>query len=84
MKIASFNINNVNRRLANLVDWLRASEPDVVCLRSSRRQLGVPRESSARGRIRRGVARGEELERSRDPGALSAHRHPHGAARRPG
>ena len=32
MKIASFNINNVNRRLANLVDWLRASEPDVVCL----------------------------------------------------
>ena len=32
MKIASFNINNVNRRLANLIDWLRDSEPDVVCL----------------------------------------------------
>ena len=30
------------------------------------------------------MARGEELERSRDPGALVAHRHPHGAARRPG
>jgi exodeoxyribonuclease III len=32
MKIATFNINNVNRRLANLLDWLRAASPDVVCL----------------------------------------------------
>ena len=32
MKIATFNINNVNKRLQNLVAWLRASEPDVVCL----------------------------------------------------
>ncbi|MGH6886995.1 MAG: exodeoxyribonuclease III [Geminicoccales bacterium] len=32
MKIATFNINNVNRRLPNLLEWLRASEPDVVCL----------------------------------------------------
>jgi exodeoxyribonuclease-3 len=32
MKIASFNINNVNRRLSNLIDWLRNSAPDVVCL----------------------------------------------------
>jgi exodeoxyribonuclease III len=32
MKIATFNINDVNRRLPNLLEWLRASEPDVVCL----------------------------------------------------
>jgi exodeoxyribonuclease-3 len=32
MKIATFNINNVNKRLANLLAWLRAAEPDVVCL----------------------------------------------------
>jgi exodeoxyribonuclease III len=32
MKIATFNINNVNRRLPNLLEWLRASQPDVVCL----------------------------------------------------
>jgi exodeoxyribonuclease III len=32
MKIASFNINNINRRLTNLIDWLREAEPDVVCL----------------------------------------------------
>ncbi len=32
MKIATFNINNVNRRLANLLDWLEAARPDAVCL----------------------------------------------------
>ena len=32
MKIASFNINNINRRLTNLLTWLRAAEPDIVCL----------------------------------------------------
>jgi exodeoxyribonuclease III len=32
MKIATFNINNVNKRLVNLLAWLRAAEPDVVCL----------------------------------------------------
>jgi exodeoxyribonuclease-3 len=32
MKIASFNVNDVNRRLSNLLAWLREAEPDVVCL----------------------------------------------------
>ncbi len=32
MRIATFNINNVNRRLANLLAWLDATQPDVVCL----------------------------------------------------
>jgi exodeoxyribonuclease-3 len=32
MKIASFNINNVNKRLGNLIAWLKAAKPDVVCL----------------------------------------------------
>ena len=32
MKIASFNINNINRRLPNLLEWLRETEPDVVSL----------------------------------------------------
>ena len=32
MKIATFNINGVNRRLPNLLDWLAEAEPDVVCL----------------------------------------------------
>jgi exodeoxyribonuclease III len=32
MKIATFNINNVNKRLANLLAWLDEARPDVVCL----------------------------------------------------
>jgi exodeoxyribonuclease-3 len=32
MKIATFNINNVNRRLPNLLRWLRTAKPDIVCL----------------------------------------------------
>ena len=32
MRIATFNINNVNRRLPNLLQWLKAAKPDVVCL----------------------------------------------------
>jgi len=32
MKIATFNVNNVNKRLANLLAWLKAAKPDVVCL----------------------------------------------------
>lgn len=32
MKLATFNINNVNRRLANLLAWLEEAEPDIVCL----------------------------------------------------
>ena len=32
MKIATFNINNVNKRLGNLLRWLRQAQPDVACL----------------------------------------------------
>ncbi len=32
MRIATFNINNVNKRLANLLAWLEETQPDVVCL----------------------------------------------------
>src|SRR6185437_6286719 len=32
MKIATFNINNIGRRLSNLLAWLRVAKPDVVCL----------------------------------------------------
>jgi exodeoxyribonuclease III len=32
MKIATFNINNVNRRLPNLLHWLKSARPDICCL----------------------------------------------------
>jgi exodeoxyribonuclease III len=32
LKIATFNINNINKRLSNLLSWLERAEADVVCL----------------------------------------------------
>jgi exodeoxyribonuclease III len=32
MKIATFNVNNVRKRLPNLLEWMREGSPDVVCL----------------------------------------------------
>jgi len=32
MKLATFNINNVARRLPNLLAWLKAAKPDILCL----------------------------------------------------
>ena len=32
MKIASFNINDISKRLGNLLAWLADMRPDVVCL----------------------------------------------------
>ena len=34
MKIATFNINNVRKRLPNLLNWMREADPDVVCLQT--------------------------------------------------
>ena len=36
MKIATFNVNNINKRLQNLLGWLTSSRPDVVCLQELR------------------------------------------------
>jgi exodeoxyribonuclease-3 len=32
VRIATFNINGIERRLENLLAWLRSAQPDVVCL----------------------------------------------------
>src|SRR3954468_919176 len=32
MKIATYNVNGVNGRLPRILDWLRETSPDVVCL----------------------------------------------------
>jgi exodeoxyribonuclease-3 len=32
MKIATFNVNGINGRLANLLAWLEETQPDVACL----------------------------------------------------
>jgi exodeoxyribonuclease-3 len=32
LKVATVNINNVRKRLPNLLDWLGSAKPDIVCL----------------------------------------------------
>lgn len=40
MKIATFNVNNVRRRLPNLLDWLAESRPDIACLQELKTEHG--------------------------------------------
>ena len=32
MRIPTYNVNGINGRLANLLDWLRDTAPDIACL----------------------------------------------------
>lgn len=41
MRIATFNINNINKRLDNLLSWLAEAEPDVVCLQELKAEQGA-------------------------------------------
>ena len=40
MRIATFNINNINKRLDNLLAWLAKAEPDVVSLQELKAEQG--------------------------------------------
>ena len=40
MKIATYNVNNINRRLDILLAWLAAAEPDIVCLQELKAATG--------------------------------------------
>jgi exonuclease III len=43
VKIATYNINNINKRLANLLNWLEREKPEVVCLQEVKtEQQGFP------------------------------------------
>ena len=45
MKIATFNINGIKARIEALPRWLKAAEPDVVCLQEIKSvDEGFPRE----------------------------------------
>jgi exodeoxyribonuclease-3 len=74
VKIVTFNINNINQRLENLLAWLAKTGPDVVCLQ----ELRAEQQAFPAGRLRalgyRAVWQGERswngvaiLARDRDP-----------------
>jgi exodeoxyribonuclease III len=41
VRVATFNINNINKRLENLLAWLAKTEPDVVCLQELKAEQGA-------------------------------------------
>src|SRR5262249_46294062 len=48
MKIATWNINSVRRRLPLVLDWLAKNQPDVLCLQETK----VPDEQFPAGEFR--------------------------------
>ena len=59
MKIVTFNINNINKRLDNLVAWLGKTEPDVVCLQELKAEQRAFPERALRALGYRSVWHGE-------------------------
>lgn len=74
LKIATFNINNINKRMDNLISWLAEAEPDVVCLQELKAEQHAFPEQTLRKLGYRAVWQGERswngvaiLSRDRDP-----------------
>jgi exodeoxyribonuclease III len=59
LKIATFNINNINKRLNNLVAWLAREQPDVICLQELKIEQHAFPTSALRDLGYRGVWLGE-------------------------
>src|SRR5438876_5692139 len=59
LKIATFNINNINNRLHNLTAWLAREQPDVVCLQELKVEQRAFPASALRDLGYRGVWLGE-------------------------
>ena len=36
MKIATWNVNSIKQRIANLLVWLKECQPDIVCLQETK------------------------------------------------
>ena len=78
MKIATFNINDINRRLPNLLAWLRSAKPDIVCLQELKcMDNEFPAAAIAARGLSGSLARTKDLERRRHPRrAQRPDRHP--------
>ncbi len=52
-EIATWNVNDINKRLANLLEWLRAATPDVACLQELEGdRRGIPSSCNRASRLR--------------------------------
>jgi exodeoxyribonuclease-3 len=59
LKIATFNINNINKRWNNLAAWLAKAQPDVVCLQELKAEQRMFPATALRDLGYRGVWLGE-------------------------
>lgn len=59
MKVATFNINDINKRLENLLAWLTKTQPDVVCLQELKAEHGAFPAHALRGLGYEAVWQGE-------------------------
>jgi exodeoxyribonuclease-3 len=59
VKIATFNINNINKRLVNLLAWLDRSKPDIVCLQELKTEKSAFPERALRELGYQAVSQGE-------------------------
>ena len=59
MKVATFNINNINKRLANFLAWLDDTNPDIVCLQELKAEQGAFPDAALRDAGYRAVWVGE-------------------------
>ena len=63
MKIATYNVNSVRKRLDAVTGWLAAHQPDVLCLQETKVvDSGFPLESLQRNRLSRDLPRHERLQ----------------------
>src|SRR5438445_3575619 len=59
VRVATFNINNINKRLDNLLAWLAKTEPDVVSLQELKAEQGAFPANALRGLGYEAVWQGE-------------------------
>jgi exodeoxyribonuclease III len=46
MRVATYNVNSINARLPNVLDWLKEANPDIVCLQEIKcESVKFPREA---------------------------------------
>ena len=66
MKIATYNVNSIRKRLPIVLEWLEEHRPDVLCLQETKVQDSDFPVDAFRSRLSRLVSRDEGLQRRCD------------------
>ena len=64
MRIATWNVNSLNARLARVEEWIDYAQPDVLCMQETKlADAAVPDDGVLRARLRVGATRRRAVER---------------------